>query len=66
MTMVGDSIGLCPEAVCSSCRHFGSDYQGCDAFPNGIPTPILNGENDHQNPFLGDNDIQFERRQDET
>jgi hypothetical protein len=48
--------------VCTWCRHLrdsGVD-QECDAYPNGIPTAIWKGENDHRAPFPGDGGIQFE------
>ena len=32
----------------------------CLAFPDGIPDKILVGEHDHEKPYKGDNDIQFE------
>lgn len=31
----------------------------CNAFPSGIPTPILDNEVDHREPMLGDNGIRF-------
>ena len=33
----------------------------CDAFPEGIPAPILWGSNNHVKPFSGDHGIRFER-----
>lgn len=32
----------------------------CNAFPEGIPSEILNNEFDHREPHEGDRDIQFE------
>ena len=32
----------------------------CEAYPDGIPYVILNGEHDHTEPYEGDNGIQFE------
>jgi len=49
--------------ICNRCRHVHEDGQSCDAFPDGIPALVLNGEIDHRNPVQGDNGIQFERRQ---
>ena len=49
--------------VCVRCRHLDRDLRDadvCAAFPNGIPDEIWDGENDHTEPFPGDNGIQFE------
>jgi len=52
--------------VCLRCRHFDSrEWQAsgqkrCQAFAAGIPRPIWNGQNDHRQPFPGDNGIRFE------
>lgn len=48
--------------VCRHCRHlhFLDGARICDAFPDGIPKPIWNGENDHTKPYPGDHGIQFE------
>ena len=53
--------------VCAHCKHFSFDPEkgrSCTAFPekDGIPLEIWNGDNDHQQPFPGDNGIQFEPR----
>ena len=32
----------------------------CDAYPDGIPEPIVTGEFDHTRPYFGDHGIQFE------
>lgn len=48
---------------CAFCKHF-IGQKGtkslCDAFPTGIPEPILNGDFDHREPYPGDNGIRFE------
>jgi hypothetical protein len=50
--------------VCGQCRHLREGSRGaiprCDAFPDGIPTVIWRGDNDHRAPFPGDHGIQFE------
>lgn len=33
----------------------------CDAFPAGIPEPIIAGTADHRLPFEGDNGLRFEQ-----
>ena len=50
---------------CEMCRHFQAFRAGnrapvCKAFPEGIPIEISGDEQDHHQPFLGDNGIQFE------
>lgn len=44
--------------VCSSCANYRSNMS-CAAFKS-IPEEIWLGENDHTNPYPGDNGIQFE------
>jgi hypothetical protein len=51
------------EPICFSCKHLNVlnvDTFTCKAFKDGIPIQIINGENNHNKPFKGDNDIQFE------
>jgi len=49
--------------VCAFCTHLDINKQrSCSAFPDGIPLEIWNGENKHQKPYPGDNNIQFEKR----
>lgn len=51
-----------PPPMCYSCRHLRADPQMiCDAFPNGIPTEIVESVVDHRDPYTGDNNIQFEQ-----
>jgi len=48
--------------TCFYCKHLLSpENRTCEAFPNGIPLEIWNGDNDHTKPYEGDNGIQFEK-----
>lgn len=52
---------------CLVCKHFsgqveGSDEQGCEAFPSGIPDDVWKNKVMHTEPIEGDNGIVFERR----
>lgn len=54
--------------VCLACKHFHRDSDTidrhtCDAFPDGIPWPIWNGEHKHRTPYEGDRGIQYEARE---
>jgi len=47
--------------VCTYCKH-ATGFRSCEAFgEKGIPLPIWDGENDHTEPYPGDNGIRFER-----
>ena len=48
--------------VCTWCTHLRDDGFGqtCDAFPDGIPSAIWEGETDHRAPYSGDQGIRFE------
>lgn len=48
--------------MCVGCRHYRRDDERdltCDAFPGGIPAPILHGTADHRRPYQGDRGIRF-------
>lgn len=59
-----------PKCFTRGCKHFEGVKWGdggeeterlvCAAFPDGIPVEIAYGNNDHTEPFEGDNGIQFE------
>lgn len=50
--------------VCWRCAHKTATVRHvCAAFPAGIPRAIWLGENDHTQPYPGDNGIQFTPRQ---
>ena len=46
--------------ACGFCKHFLAGQEQCKAFPNGIPTEILQGYNGHRQPYPGDHGVQFE------
>jgi hypothetical protein len=49
------------ELVCFNCKHFKLFGVGCDAFPDGIPSEITSGENEHKTPLPDqENEIIFE------
>lgn len=47
--------------MCMGCAHYlsGADNLACQAFPRGIPAPIIDGEADHRRPFPGDHGVRF-------
>lgn len=49
--------------ICCGCAHATLAFgHRCAAFPDRIPDAIWKGENDHTQPYPGDNGIRFERR----
>lgn len=44
---------------CVTCNHYRGGL-ACDAFPEGIPDPVLTGLVDHRKPTPGDNGITWE------
>lgn len=52
-------IGATP--MCTDCKHFKRTEDGlvCDAYPDGIPDAIIDGDVNHRKPYQGDNGIQF-------
>lgn len=49
--------------ACFACRYLRKRGR-CKAFPGGIPEAIITGENDHTEPYPGDNGIRFELLED--
>jgi hypothetical protein len=46
--------------VCFRCKHWRELADGCEAFPDGIPSEITSGENEHEKPLEGQkNDLVF-------
>ena len=44
---------------CLLCKHY-NGCMSCDAYPGGIPCPILSGDEKHDEPYPNDSGIQFE------
>lgn len=44
---------------CVYCVHRNNDGLTCEAYQKAIPQKILDMKNDHLEPFLGDNGVQF-------
>lgn len=61
--MIYMTIG--PAPMCVFCRHLkkGEDFR-CDAFPDGIPSDIIENNADHRKPYPGDHGIRFEIKKD--
>jgi hypothetical protein len=59
-------VSTYPVPICYSCYYLEADGLGmtCAAYPNGIPTEILESEVDHRLPYTGDNGIQFKQNPD--
>jgi hypothetical protein len=55
------NLGDVGPPMCYNCkRQSNADPLNCDAFPKGIPDPILFSRFDHRKPFAGDGGIRFE------
>jgi len=62
-TLDGDDHFHPYSPVCTHCIHKISFWpRTCKAFSTRIPDEIWLGENDHTQPYEGDQGIQFERR----
>ena len=45
---------------CAFCKHYRAGEERCTAFPERIPTVILDNSHDHRLPYPGDRGIQLE------
>lgn len=47
--------------LCTFCkwRDFNARYPACKAYPDGVPTEILNNRVDHRKPYKGDGGVTF-------
>lgn len=59
-----NSDAIEPQPGCATCRHLHANWLTCDAFPNGIPLLIQQGDFDHREPFPDDQGIQWAPRED--
>lgn len=53
---------MSPHTPCATCVHFHrQDLNGetCEAFPQGIPRAIIDGDHQHRTPFPGDHGIHY-------
>lgn len=55
-----DDMKLSVFAPCDDCTHYRGSHK-CKAFPQGIPSDILDGSNDHRSEYPGDNGIKWEK-----
>lgn len=47
------------QPICNGCARLAELDMTCEAYPKGIPTPILDDTFDHRSPFAGDHGLQF-------
>jgi hypothetical protein len=52
-------FGLLMTNACSTCTRFNRAALTCAAFPDGIPTLIIMGADDHREPYPGDHGLQY-------
>jgi len=51
------------DLICINCKHYDTQKEKCDAFPDGIPDEIWAGPNDHSEPLPKQgNNIVFEEK----